>query len=146
MNFHGAVPISQLLSSALSVLRNARDLAKDSDDRELKAVIGQIFDAFSALKERTLAMDDEITGLKAQLARKTAITGPVPPFGYFYKNGDTDHPLCPKCYQEKGYEFMLTTEHFSGGVTRVCQCGWNAEEIPAETTGQTRLGRMSRRR
>jgi hypothetical protein len=146
MDFHGAVPVTQLLSSALSMLRNARDLVKDSKDTELKTAIGEIFDGFSAMKERMLAMDDEISNLKAQLARKAAITGPIPPFGYFHKNGDADHPLCPKCYQEKGYEYMLTTEHFSGGVNRVCQCGWRAEELPVEDTGPTRIGRRSRRR
>ncbi len=146
MSFHYAIPISQMLSSALSVLRNARDLANASGDRELKKVVSEAFDAFSAMKERMLAMDDEIAGLKAELAKKTAINGPVPPFGYFYKNGDTDHPLCPKCYQEKGQEYLLQVQHFGGGVNRFCQCGWNTEELPAEQVGQIRAGRMSRRR
>ena len=115
-------------------------------DTELKTVIGRLLDAFSAMKERMLAMDDEITNLKAQLTKKVAITGPIAPFGYFHKNGDAEHPLCPKCYQEKGHEFMLTTDHFNGGVRRVCQCGWSIEEVPTQAVGQVRLGRMSRRR
>jgi hypothetical protein len=146
MDFHATVPVSQVLGSALSILRNARDLAKDSDDRELKEVVGQVFDVFSSLKERMLSMEEEIASLKSQLAKKVAITGPMPPFGYFYKSGDTDHPLCPKCYQEKGYEYMLSIERFNGAVNRVCQCGWSTEEVPAQATGQTRIGRMSGRR
>jgi uncharacterized small protein (DUF1192 family) len=146
MNFHNAVSITEFLSSAVSMLRNARDLAKESGNAELKRVINELFDAFSEMKERMLAMDDEITNLKSQLAKKAAITGPHTPFGYFYKNDDADHPLCPKCYQEKGHEFMLTVEHFNGGVNRVCQCGWSAEELPAEAVGQMRVGRMGGRR
>jgi hypothetical protein len=146
MDFHSAVPITQVLSSSVSMLRNARDLAKESGNSELKGVINQLFDTFSELKERMLSMEDEITNFKTQLTKKAAITGPVAPFGYFYKNGDAEHPLCPKCYQEKGHEYMLTTEHFNGSVSRVCRCGWSAEEAPAEAVGQIRLGRMTRRR
>ena len=39
------------------MLRNARDLAKESGNAELKRVINELFDAFSEMKERMLAMD-----------------------------------------------------------------------------------------
>jgi hypothetical protein len=146
MDFDSAIPLSQMLSSTLSIARDARDLAGQSTDNELKGVVGQLFDAFSAMKERMLAMDDEITKLKARLTKMADVSGPVAPFGYFYKNGDAEHPLCPKCYQEKGREYMLTTDHFNGGTSRACQCGWSIEEVPAQAVGQVRLGRMSRRR
>jgi hypothetical protein len=58
MNFHNAVSITEFLSSAVSMLRNARDLAKESGNAELKRVINELFDAFSEMKERMLAMDD----------------------------------------------------------------------------------------
>jgi hypothetical protein len=146
MNFHNAVSITEFLSSAVSTLRNARDLAKESGNAELKKVINELFDAFSEMKERMLAMGNEITNLKSQLAKKAAVTGPHAPFGYFYKNDDAEHPLCPKCYQEKGHEYMLTIEHFNGSVSRACRCGWSAEEVPAEAVGQVRVSRMTRRR
>jgi hypothetical protein len=36
MDFHAAIPISQVLSSTLSAINNVRDLAKDSSDHELE--------------------------------------------------------------------------------------------------------------
>lgn len=146
MSFQIVVPITQVLSSSVLMLKNARDLAKDSSNAELKGVINDLLDTFSELRERMLAKEDEIKDLKAQLAEKAAITGPHPPFGYFYKNDDAEHPLCPKCYQEKGHQFMLAIERFNGSVSRFCRCGWNVEEVPAEPTGPIRLGRASRRR
>jgi hypothetical protein len=96
----------QLLGTAVSIIRNARDLAKDSSDHELKNVISDAYDAVLNLKEKLLDLDEENRQLKAQLSKRGSFTGPIPPFGYVYKADDTgkDHPLCPKCYQGNGHE------------------------------------------
>jgi hypothetical protein len=107
---HDASTAGQLLGTAVSIIKNARDLAKDSSDHELKNVISDAYDAVLNLKEKLLDLDEENRQLKAQLAKRDSFTGPVPPFGYVYKADDRskDHPLCPKCFQENGHESFLT--------------------------------------
>jgi hypothetical protein len=142
MDFHSAIPVSQLLSSTLSALNNVRDLAKESSNHELKEKISETYDAVLSLKERMLAMTDEIRDLKAQLAVKASFTGPVPPFGYVFKDGDMDHPLCPNCYQEKGHEsFLPIAEPWNDGTKRrKCNtCGW----IRLEESGEPHPPRMA---
>ena len=118
------VTVVQVVSSTIATLKNARDLAKDSKDRELKDVIGDAFDSLLDLKERMLALDEENRELKLKLAKKASFTGPLPPFGYVYKEGDT-HPFCPKCFQEKGHEYPLFSEPWDGTVRRSCSnCAW----------------------
>jgi hypothetical protein len=94
MDFHPATgaTVVQVISSAIAALKNARDLAKDSKDRELKEVIGNAFDLLLDPKERMLALDEENRDLKTQLAKKALITGPVPPFGYLYEKTDEAQP------------------------------------------------------
>jgi hypothetical protein len=103
-----------------------RDPARDSSDRELKEKISETYDGILTLKERMLGMDDEVRVLKAQLAKKASITGPVAPYGYVFKDADMKHPLCPKCYQEKGHEYPLSTQSWDyGGQRRDCRnCRW----------------------
>jgi hypothetical protein len=133
MDFHPATgaTVVQVISSAITALKNARDLAKDSKDRELKEVIGNAFDLLLDLKERMLALDEENRDLKTQLAKKALITGPVPPFGYLYEKTDEaqQHPLCPRCYQEKLHVYTLVAEEWDGGTMRRCpNCHWLREE------------------
>jgi hypothetical protein len=47
MIFNSAAGISvvQVIGSTIATLKNARDLARDSKDRELKDVIGEAFDS-----------------------------------------------------------------------------------------------------
>jgi hypothetical protein len=56
MDFHPATgaTVVQVMSSAITAPKNARDLAKDSKDCELKEVIGNAFDLLLDLKERML--------------------------------------------------------------------------------------------
>jgi hypothetical protein len=112
--------VVQVIGSTIATLKNARDLAKDSKDRELKEVIGDAFDALLNLKERMLALDEENRQLKDQLAIRASFTGPVPPHGYIYANEDESqaHPLCPRCYQEKGHVYPLELQKTYGGNTR----------------------------
>jgi len=79
--------VVQVVSSTIATLKNARDLAKDSKDNELKGVIGDAFDSLLDLKERILALDEENRELKAQLATKAFFTNPVSPFGYIIREG-----------------------------------------------------------
>jgi hypothetical protein len=124
-NSAAGLTVVQVISSTIATLKNARDLAKDSKDRELKDVINAAFDSLLDLKERMLALDEENRDLKLKLVKKMSFIGPVPPFGYVYKDGDMQHPFCPKCLQEKGHENPLFTERLDYSVRRSCNtCFW----------------------
>jgi hypothetical protein len=119
----GVIPAAQLIASVLTSLKTARDIAKDTTDPLLKSQVAEAYEGLLDLKERLLALDEENRQLKNELAKKTQIEGPIPPFGYFYKAGDREHPLCPKCYQSKEpREYYLTPAHpWNGGIRRECQ-------------------------
>jgi hypothetical protein len=117
--------VLQAIGTTLSMLKNARDLAKESKNHELKDVISDAFDSLLDLRERMLALDEENRELKLKLAKKGSFSGPVPPFGYMYKDGDMQHPFCPKCFQEKGHEYPLSMQSWAGSVRRDCRnCKW----------------------
>ena len=135
--------IVQVIGTTIATLRNARDLAKDSKDHELKDVISDAYDSLLDLKERMFALDQENRELKAKLAERDSIVGPILPFGYFYLATDTSKasPLCPQCWQNKDQKYPLQTESWNGGQRRRCHCGF----IKQETTGPAGPTTMSRR-
>ena len=140
MDFHSAIPVGQLLSSTLSALNNVRDLARDSSDRELKEKINETYDGLLSLKQRMLAMDDENRELRAKLAQKESVVGPVRPFGYIYRTEDSSHqyPLCPQCFQKEGAISYLTAPRLlAGGPRRECNsCSFKCfEQSGRETSG-----------
>ena len=54
------------------------------------------------------------------------LEGPYPPFGYFFKSGDRENPLCPKCAQENPPKeaFLTPLETWNKGLRRKCRlCG-----------------------
>jgi hypothetical protein len=91
----GVFSAAQLFANVLSSVKAARDIAKDTSDPLLKAQVGEAYEGLLDLKERLLVLDEENRQLRAELAKRSEIEGPIPPFGYFYKYGDRDHPLCP---------------------------------------------------
>jgi hypothetical protein len=93
----GIATTAQIVASVVSVLKDARELAKGSSNSELKQAIGDAYKGLLDLRERLLDLDTENRQLKAELEKKTEVEGPIPPFGYFYKRGDRDNPVCPKC-------------------------------------------------
>jgi hypothetical protein len=124
--FQDASTATQLLGTAVSIVKNARDLAKDSSNHELKTVISDAYDAVLNLKEKLLALDEENRQLKAQLAKRDSLVGPIPPYGYVYRADDKGHdnPMCPKCFQEKGHESFMTkfrNVSMPGRQCSVCQ-------------------------
>jgi hypothetical protein len=130
--------VVQVISSTIATLKNARDLAKDSKDHELKEVIGNAFDALLDLKERILVLDDENRELKTKLAKKESIIGPVRPFGYVYRTEDSTHqyPLCPQCYQKDGaISYLSAPRLLAGGPRRECNsCPFKCWEKPIDDT------------
>jgi|HubBroStandDraft_5_1064220.scaffolds.fasta_scaffold833991_1 hypothetical protein len=123
MDFHAAIPITQMFSSTLSAINNVRDLARESSDRELKEKISEAYDGILSLKERMLTMNDEIRDLKFKLAKKAPFTDPEPPYGYIYRTDDTakERPLCPACLRKDGGENYLDVTPWDDGYSRSCR-------------------------
>jgi hypothetical protein len=115
---------TQLVGGLVASAKNARDLAKDTSNHELKAAISDLY-------------DEENRHLKEQLARRDDIEGPFEPFGYFFTKQKPDNPLCPACLQSQPSNavFLGSLRKYKGGQLRKCPvCGYgNYEEPP--TTG-----------
>lgn len=139
------IPITTVIGSVLSSLKNARDLAKDTTNSELRSEISDAYDALLDLKSRLFEMDEEIRQLKTELAKRGEIEGPRAPFGYFYRKGDHEHPLCPKCYQssELKVSFLTPPNPWNGGIRRDCRiCGLTVWEKEMELgTSRVQIGR-----
>ena len=131
MDTSGIATTTQIIAGVLSALKNARELATLTSNAELKDQLSEAQDGLLHLKERLLDLEDEKRQLKADLAKKAETEGPVPPFGYFYKNSDRDYPMCPKCYQSKEsrVSYMGPLHPWSGGMRRTCRsCGHHIYE------------------
>src|SRR6202043_1849533 len=120
------VAITQIVTGALGALKNASDLARLTNNSELRGQISEAYDSILNLKAMLMDLDEENRNLKAELKKKAELEGPVAPFGYFFKNSDHEHPLCPKCIQEREpREFFLSpVQEWNGGLRRGCRtCG-----------------------
>lgn len=122
MNMGGATTV-QLVANVVSTVKAARDLAKETGNHDLKERIGDAYDGLNDLRQRVLDLAEENRQLKAELAKRAGIDGPVPPFGYFFDKRHPDQPLCPKCYQSKDGQisFMGPLHSWSYGERRVCR-------------------------
>jgi hypothetical protein len=126
MDPSGILTTTQIVSGVLDSLKNARDLVRGTNNAELKAQISDAYDSLLDLKAQLLDQDEELRRLKAEMTKRSEIVGPIPPFGYFYKKGDPENPLCPKCYQspEKREAYLTGPTPWNRGIRRECHlCG-----------------------
>ncbi|MGA9669974.1 MAG: hypothetical protein WBQ94_12245 [Terracidiphilus sp.] len=124
---------AQLVSGVVSTAKTARDLAKDSSNHELKAIISELYDAVLDVKGRVLDLDEDNRRLKEELARKDEIVGPLDPHGYFFRKDKPDQPLCPKCIQSQppNLVFLSPVRNINGGTRRSCVvCRYFHNETP----------------
>lgn len=138
---HGAATVVSLINSALSSVRTAKDLTKQSKDSDLKEQISGIYDAILSMKERVLELDEENRNLRQQLEQRAAIKRSGE-FGYFYQDGDAD-PLCPKCWEGSNkIAHLSAVRQRSSGLKRDClQCDtvyW--EKDPGSSLPRPRQG------
>jgi mRNA-degrading endonuclease YafQ of YafQ-DinJ toxin-antitoxin module len=140
MDLNSAAALGTMLSTAVTALKDARELAKSSGDHELKAKIGDAYDCLIDLRMRLIDYDDEVRKLRQELAKRDAFEGPVPPHNYVYKTSDREHPLCPNCFQSKDRKisYMSALEDWNGGKRRTCgQCRWVCYEQPMDDRPKT---------
>jgi hypothetical protein len=74
------------------------------------------------LLKRVAELESQLGKLEAQVLKRASFDGPVAPFGYMYRSGDRDHPLCPKCLQSKGHleSYLSPLSHRALGTFRTC--------------------------
>ena len=125
---------AQLVGNLVSSAKNARDLAKGSSDHELKASLSELYDSMIDVKTRVSELDEENRRLKADLAKKDQVVGPIGEFGYFFHKENSEQPLCPKCIQSQPSNAVFLSPPFrrNGGQLRKCPvCSYgNYEEPP----------------
>jgi hypothetical protein len=125
--------VAQLVTGLVSSAKTVRELATDTSNHELKAAISDLYDDVLRVKERVADLDEENRALRVALDEKGKYVGPVVPHGYYFQTGDNEHPLCPRCFQEKPQRiaFMTESENWNNGVRRTCKlCGHHIYEKP----------------
>ncbi len=129
------VTTTSIVSGAIAALKTARDLVIATSNSELRDQINQALEAVMDAKLRLIEIDEENRQLKAALAKKEEIVGPIPPFSFFYRKSDTSqqHPMCPRCFQsERPVEHYMSSPYTSrddGSVSRHCRmCGHQVYE------------------
>lgn len=122
MDFSTVATVGGLVNAAVSTAKTVRDLAKDSSDSALKASISDLHNALLDIKAKVLELDEENRSLKAQLAAKDDIEGPVEPHGYFFHKDKPEKPICPKCFQSQPQNIVYLTplQDLNGNKLRRC--------------------------
>jgi len=133
MDLSSAIPIATMVGTVLKGLKDAKDLAKESDDLDLKEKINDAYSGLLELSNRLYEVADENRQLKTALEEQVKYTDARPPYGYFYRTDDTEfkHPLCPRCFQNRPRRIGVLGESrkASGGFFRHCTvCSGNLHE------------------
>jgi hypothetical protein len=126
---------AQLVGTLVASAKNARDLAKGSSDNELKASISELYDSLIDVKARVFDLDEENRRLKADIAKKDQVIGPIGQFGYFFHKDNPEQPLCPKCFQNQASNtvFLGPLHKHNNGLLRKCPvCDYGNYEEPAK--------------
>ncbi len=141
-----ALTTAQVVGGLVASAKNVLDLAKASSDHPLKASVSELYDSVLDVKARVLDLDEENRRLKAELARKENVEGPVEPFGYFFTKQKPNNPLCPKCYQSQPSQtvFLGSLRKHKGGQLRRCPvCKYGNYEEPPTTGPAIAIGESS---
>lgn len=128
----------QILTTATKALNAARERAAASNDLEMKAAIGSLYDQMNALKEavaRIKEEDEELRSKIAQLERQAEVNLEPRRVGaaIFYYDRDDKGPYCQVCYDGKDRRPVLlpAAQPWSGGLRRTCAvCGKHFWERP----------------
>jgi len=83
--------------------------------------------AMQALEKEALDVQGENTKLREEntklreLLNARAEMKPFGPLNYFYKNGQTDGPYCPTCWQRDEKQVLLpASAKYAGGTGKLC--------------------------
>ena len=108
------------MADAISVFKDAYTVSEKFRDLELKK-------AMQALEVKILDVQQENTKLREENTRLNKLLNardelkPSGPHNYFYKNGQTDGPYCPKCWQLDQRQVLLpASASVAEGVGKQC--------------------------
>jgi hypothetical protein len=85
-----------LVNGTLSMLKEARESAKRSDDNDLKDKLSEVFDSVLEIKEVVGNLKEENGELRRQLQARASLKWDTGRKLYFV-DGDPD-PFCPSCF------------------------------------------------
>lgn len=125
--------VAQLIGSLVSTANSAHDLANKSSNHALKGAVSDLYGTVLDVQKRVLDLDQENRDLKAALARKNEVVGPMGPQGYFFYKDGLDQPLCPKCFQLQPPNpvYLSPLKPSNGGTRRYCRvCNGRYTETP----------------
>jgi hypothetical protein len=133
-----AAGVASALGTAINTVKNLRETLKSAKDAAVGQAVNAAYQSLIELQESVRELQNENVELRAQLAKKSDLIGPLPPFNYFYKVGDLERerPISPKCLQhEKSIVCYLSDpERWSGGIRRRCNlCDWLNYEEPTKS-------------
>lgn len=103
-----------LVNGTISLLKEARDAAKRSDDHDLKDKLSEVFDSVLELKEVIGNLREENGELRKQLETRASLkwnSGKK----LYYADGDPD-PFCPACFDLNGQQIRLHKEYLRAEI------------------------------
>lgn len=110
-----------LVNSVIGLARNARDLAIQSNNTDVKDAVIGVYDAVLKGKNRVLELDEENRKLREKLAQRESVKYD-PETTYYFKDDQPDSPFCPTCYDDKDKMIRLPKPHTdSSGIHRTCK-------------------------
>jgi len=115
-----------LVNSAFSSVKTALDLAKKTTDLDLKQEVSKAFDNVLELKATVYELAEENRQLSERLKIRETIKRDSRT-GNFFKVGEEDTPLCPRCYQGSA-QAVVYLQPKSGGEAycEICRSRFKA--------------------
>jgi regulator of replication initiation timing len=86
-----------LVNGTISLFKQAKEAAKNSDDHELKDKLSEVFDEILNLKEAVFNLAQENATLLGQLEQQKDVKWDTKS-GFYYVASDLD-PFCPTCWE-----------------------------------------------
>ena len=112
-----------LVNGTISLLKDAKQAAKSSQDHELKEKVSEVYDEILNLKEAVSNLAKENEDLRRQLTERAKVKwdGKI---GAYFAEGDPD-PFCPACFDGNSKLVRLTPVFARSGSSEVWKydCG-----------------------
>ncbi len=108
------------MADLLSLFKDALRVSEKFRDLELKQAMQALQTQILDVQQENTKLREENTRLNNLLTTRDEMKSSGP-HNYFYKNGQTDAPYCPKCWQSDQKEVLLPEPaKFAAGVGRQC--------------------------
>ena len=109
-----------LVNGTISLLKEARDAAKRSDDHDLKDKLSEVFDSVLELKEVIGNLREENAALRKMLEARATLKWDSKQKLYFAEQ-DPD-PFCPACFDLNSRQIRLYPHLDSDGKLYMFEC------------------------